>query len=82
MPTKEFVQEMVNYMKNKRHQTLKQNCKELGISTQTYYHLCKRHDINGKIGPKESFIDQEAALNIMKKKVKFSNIGILKYIDQ
>ena len=78
MPTKEFVQEMVNYMKDNSQQTLKQNCKELGISVQTYYHLCKRHDISGKIGPKESLINEEASLNIMRKKVKFANARILK----
>ena len=53
MPSREFVENLVEYMKNNRTQTLKENCKYLGISAQTYYQLCKKHNINGKIGQRE-----------------------------
>ena len=71
MPSREFVEKIVDYMKNNRSQTLKQNCKHLGISAQTYYKLCKKHGIDGKIGQKESFLDEEAAMKLMSQKVKF-----------
>ena len=80
MPSREFVEHLIDYMKNNRSQTLKQNCKHLGISTQTYYKMCKKHGISGKIGQKESFLDEEAALELMRRKVKFREPiqGILK----
>ena len=71
MPSKEFVEHLVEYMKKNRSQTLKQNCKHLGISAQTYYKLCKKHGIDGKIGQKESFLDEEATLKLMNQRVKF-----------
>ena len=80
MPSKEFVEHLVEYMKKNRSQTLKQNCKHLGISAQTYYKLCKKHGIDGKIGQKESFLDEEATLKLMNQKVKFGEPpGILKH---
>ena len=81
MPSREFVENLVDYMKKNRSQTLKQNCKHLGISVQTYYKLCKKHSIDGKIGQKESFLDEETALKLMKQKVKFEEpiSGILKH---
>ena len=45
MPSKEFVKQMAIYMKNNGSQTLKQNCKDLGISVQAYYNLCKKNMI-------------------------------------
>ena len=80
MPSREFVENLVEYMKNSRSQTLKENCKYLGISAQTYYQLCKKHNVNGKIGQTESFINEEQAMKLMKRKVKFSveGSGILK----
>ena len=68
MTSKAFVESLVEYMKDNRHQTLKQNCKYLGISSQTYYQLCKKHGINGKIGQKASFINEEATMRLMKVK--------------
>ena len=80
MPSREFVEHLVEYMKKNRSQTLKQNCKHLGISAQTYYKLCKKHGIDGKIGQKESFLDEEATLKLMNQKVKFGEpSGILKH---
>ena len=80
MPSKEFVENLIDYMKNNRENTLKENCKYLGISAQTYYHFCRKHNLDGKIGQKKSFIDEKEAIKLMKQKVKFSDkkSGILK----
>ena len=71
MLSKEFVETLIDYMKNNREQTLKENCKYLGISAQTYYQFCKKNDLDGRIGQKKSFINEEQATKLMKQKVKF-----------
>ena len=73
MPSKEFVEKLVTYMKENRSQTLKQNCKDLGISAQTYYLICKKHGIEGKIGPKTSFFNEAKTLDLMKQKATNSS---------
>ena len=70
MPSKEFVETLIDYMKNNREQTLKENCRYLGISAQTYYQFCKKHDLDGKIGQKNSFINEEQVTKLMKQKAK------------
>ena len=73
MPSREFVENLIDYMKNNREQTLKENCKYLGISAQTYYKFCKKHNLDGRIGQKESFINEGEAIRLMNQKVKFSD---------
>ena len=51
MTSKETVQAMIDYLKANRQDTLKNNLKKFGISVQTYHNICKKHGLDGKIGP-------------------------------
>ena len=48
--TKEVVEQMVKYMKEKKHVPLLTKCKKLGISPKYYYQVCEKFGINGKLG--------------------------------
>ena len=65
MITKEFTEQMVKCMKNKRGIPLKEKCKKKGVSSQTYYKACKRFGFEGKIGPRLPHFNKEQALKIM-----------------
>ena len=50
MVDREFVEKLVAYMKNDRSITLKEKSKKFGITPQIYYKLCKKHNIDGRLG--------------------------------
>ena len=65
MITKEFTEQMVKYMKSDRSVPLKEKCKKIGVSVQTYYKACKKYGFEGKISPKLPNFNKERALKIM-----------------
>ena len=65
MPSREFAEKLVACMKENRSKTLKQKCKELGMTAQMYYIICKKHGIDGRIGAKTAVIDEEKTLKLM-----------------
>ena len=62
MITKEFTEQMVKYMKSNRDTSLKEKCKKIGISVQSYYKACKRYNIDGKLGARLPKFDENQAL--------------------
>ena len=53
MSSPELVQNLVKYMKENRDETISQKCKKLGMTPTTYYNICRRHGIEGKIGQRK-----------------------------
>ena len=66
MISKEFLEQLIQYMKDERTLTIKEKCKKIGISVQTYYKACKKYNLSGKIGPKMPNFDETRALKIIK----------------
>ena len=59
MISKETTQAMIDYMKNHRDKTMKENVKVFKITVQTYHNLCRMHGLDGKIGPKKKVSDDD-----------------------
>ena len=62
---KDFVKEMITYMKENRELTIAEKCKALGISVPGYYKACRRFDLDGKIRQGRSRLDIENARRVM-----------------
>ena len=62
---KDFVMEMIAYMKDNRDMTVAEKCKALGISIPGYYKACKRHGLDGKIRQSRSQVDMDKARKVM-----------------
>ena len=59
---KEFVMEMIAYMKDNRDMTIAEKCNSLGISVPGYYKACRRFGLNGNMRKSErSMVDMEKA---------------------
>ena len=73
MSSRDFVEKLVAYLKENRSKTLKEKCKDLGLTAQTYYLICKRHRIDGRIGPKTSIHNEKETLELMNNILGSSN---------
>ena len=62
---KDFVMEMITYMKDNRDMTVAEKCKALGISIPGYYKACRRHGLDGKIRQSRSQVDMDKARKVM-----------------
>ena len=62
---KEFVMEMIDYMKNTKDMTVAEKCKALGISIPGYYKACQRFGLDGKIREGRSHVDMNEARKVM-----------------
>ena len=63
---REFVVDMIAYMKENREMTIAQKCKALGISVPGYYYACQRFGLNGSINPKrQSKVNMDRANEVM-----------------
>ena len=63
---KEFVIEMIAYMKDNRDMTIAEKCNALGVSVAGYYKACKRFGLNGNMRRSgRSGVDIENARKIM-----------------
>ena len=48
--TKEVVEQIIKYMKKDRCVSLVDKCKKIGITPKSYYAMCKKFDLDGKLG--------------------------------
>ena len=62
---KDFVMEMITYMKDNRDMTVAEKCKALGISIPGYYKACRRFGLDGKIRQGRSQVDMDNARRVM-----------------
>ena len=65
MSDKEFVEKLVAYMKADRSLTLKEKCKKFDITPQIYYGLCRKHNIDGKLGSRLGKHNQDKFMHII-----------------
>ena len=79
MVDRHFVERLVNYMQNDRSLTLKEKCNKFDISPQTYYRLCKKHGIDGRVGPRLNTYNQDKFVHIFedfaKKEASLSEVN-------
>ena len=64
MADQDFVERLAYYMKNERSLTMKEKCDKFGISPQTYYRLCKKHGIDGRVGSRLNAHNQDKFMHI------------------
>ena len=62
---REFVLEMIDYVKYGGKGTMAEKCKTLGITIGRYYRVCELHGLDGKKGLQKKQIDLDKARWVM-----------------
>ena len=80
---RDFVMEMIAYMKDNRDMTINEKCNVLGISVPVYYKACQRFGLNGNMRSSgRSKVDMEKARKIMAYARKVKSEAMSEPIDQ
>ena len=65
MSSRDFAEKLAAHMKTHRQKTLRQKCREIGISVQTSYAICRIHGVDSKIGPRTGARDEKEIIELI-----------------